>query len=678
MNVFGTSTLSSQLMQQYKAFMKGEYSGKPQGETWQALQEAVTLPGVGNKAMELVSTLQKTQSLTLISSNLTVLGPLTHMKRLEKLEIKNNKNDLDPRDGNNYVQGSLKLITALSTLTVLRQLKVVDQMVVSVKPLAELNLLRYLNLEGNKIKTVAALASLTGIKRLNLSNNEFEDVAPLAGMVGMEYLYLSENQIKTISPLANMEFLKVLLFDNNEVVNINVLAQLSALEFVTFNNNLIDELDVLKELPNLSGFLKQWNNTNFDAFKDTSSAVSRLGHKFAVRFAGGHLDCLDLSNNRLPHLGDEWFDNQIFSPLRSLRVNHNMITNLNGFHLRNIVNLQLAHNQVSILDQLQYLITLEVLNLQANSIEDITPLKYLSNKLRDLNLSENNIEDIEPLAELRNLVVIDLHSNRIKNISPLSTLSKVSSLPLQYNLIKNLKPLKYLTQLIELNLADNRIRDLNGVGALANLQKLNLERNKILEIKQLSNLKRLTYVNLKKNRIRDVRPVQHVKVYSIGEQKPPGTTSTQAVDNAKEAEAIPPGKTGQTGLAVAAVLVEGTVEEEESDEDSGEDTSDSDFSEDESPPGMTVFEAVAQGLEKKKFAVLLKKAPASEVTERDYVAKKYRHLWGYAAHLGRVEMLDEILKDKRVATKLASKQVTWLKARAQTVKEKLESEQADG
>ena len=679
MNIFANATLSTHLMQQYRSYLKGEYAGKPQQETWRVLQEAVTLPGVGNKALELVSTLQKSQSLTLVSENLSVLGPLSHMKRLEKLEIKNNKNDLDPKDDRNYSRGILKIITALSELTELRQLKIVNQVVASVKPLEDLSLLRYLNLEGNAIKSIEALAGLPGITRLNLANNEFEDLSPLARMLNMEYLYLSENQIKDISPLADMDGLQVLLFDHNLVVNISGLARLNSLKFVTFNDNLIDALDVLKELPNLSDLLSQWKKTDFNEFRDTSSAVSKLAHRFATRFPGPYLDCLDLSGNRLQHLGDEWLDNEIFEPLRTLKVSRNMISNLNGFHLRNIINLQLGHNHLSILDQLQYLITLQVLNLQGNEIEDIAPLRYLSKDLRSLDLSENNIEDIEPLAELTNLTEIDLHGNRIKNINALCMLSKVLSMPLQNNCIKNLRPLKHLRQLQSLNLGYNKIKDLKGIGGLTNLQSLNLERNKILEIEAIANLQKLTYVNLKFNRIRDVRPASHVKLILIGEQRPPGTTSTKAVDNAEEARAVDPGKNGKGPLAVAEVLAESAVEgQEESDNESTRDSSDDEESDDESPKTeKELFVAVESGISPGKFGSMLKKASTAKLSQQTYVDGKLRYVWDYAAHLGQIELLELLFKDSRVAQKLTSKRLGALRRKATKARDELRAQQGN-
>ena len=66
---------------------------------------------------------------------------------------------------------------------------------------------------------------------------------------------------------------------------------------------------------------------------------------------------------------------------------------------------------------------LKVLNLDRNTISDLTPLRNLT-KLEYLNLSLNNVSDITPLINLTGLETLRLEGNPIRNHARLLTLLK--------------------------------------------------------------------------------------------------------------------------------------------------------------------------------------------------------------------------------------------------------------
>ena len=112
------------------------------------------------------------------------------------------------------------------------------------------------------------------------------------------------------------------------------------------------------------------------------------------------------------------------------------------------------------------------LDLQSNSISDISPLSGLSN-LRWLKLGYNNITlfdyDLIPTPE----------NSGITDISPLSGLSRLTTLELQYNSISDISPLSGLTNLESLDLWNNKITDISALSKLINLTELSLAHNSV-------------------------------------------------------------------------------------------------------------------------------------------------------------------------------------------------------
>ena len=73
---------------------------------------------------------------------------------------------------------------------------------------------------------------------------------------------------------------------------------------------------------------------------------------------------------------------------------------------------------------IEYCINLEVLSLQANLIEDISPLSDLTG-LEELDLGGNLIDDISPISNLTNLGALYLDNNIIEDIRALVNLTKI-------------------------------------------------------------------------------------------------------------------------------------------------------------------------------------------------------------------------------------------------------------
>lgn len=130
-------------------------------------------------------------------------------------------------------------------------------------------------------------------------------------------------------------------------------------------------------------------------------------------------------------------------------------------------------SNISNLEGLQYLCNLEILNLEGNSISDISQLKGLT-KLKD------SITDISPLKDLKQLEKLNISWNGIKSIEPLKQLTRLKELRLgdssvflpvgrEMNKISNIDALSGMIDLEVLDIQDIGVKD---ISPLKNMKKL--------------------------------------------------------------------------------------------------------------------------------------------------------------------------------------------------------------
>ena len=118
---------------------------------------------------------------------------------------------------------------------------------------------------------------------------------------------------------------------------------------------------------------------------------------------------------------------------------------------------KVAEDSVTSLGAIDLFTSLEAISLNAQDIEDISPLAALPN-LVSIELGDSRISDLEPLrgTHLRELF---LYGNQIQDVSPLADIPELEVLVLAGNRIMDVSPLAGLTNLRVLILADNPIGD---------------------------------------------------------------------------------------------------------------------------------------------------------------------------------------------------------------------------
>ncbi len=153
----------------------------------------------------------------------------------------------------------------------------------------------------------------------------------------------------------------------------------------------------------------------------------------------------------------QWLGKQTEISLRSSDGSIN-ITDLGPFvGLTGLINLQVDNNSISDLTPLMNLSSLQVLDLENNkNVSDLYPLTDLT-QLRELDLGNNQVEDLTPLTQLTNLRILDLWQNLVSEISPLANLTQLVELQLRNNAIQNAAPLQNLMNLQSLSLDYNPI-----------------------------------------------------------------------------------------------------------------------------------------------------------------------------------------------------------------------------
>ncbi|CAN1210587.1 hypothetical protein TUMEXPCC7403_10350 [Tumidithrix helvetica PCC 7403] len=119
-------------------------------------------------------------------------------------------------------------ITALQTLTNLRNLYLGSSEVTDISPLRSLTKLVSLDLTGNKVSDVSPLQSLANLEYLSLAHNPVVDITPLLFLPKLKRLVLDSSQIANIKPPYSQHNKIIQNYNMNEgIVPIEIPPQLS-------------------------------------------------------------------------------------------------------------------------------------------------------------------------------------------------------------------------------------------------------------------------------------------------------------------------------------------------------------------------------------------------------------------------------------------------------------------
>ncbi|CAL6078577.1 Conserved_hypothetical protein [Hexamita inflata] len=150
------------------------------------------------------------------------------------------------------------------------------------------------------------------------------------------------------------------------------------------------------------------------------------------------------------------------------------IANLNFAKQLNIKSLYLVQCFNITISQ-AVLVELSIVKCQLSSIQGIGQMK----SLQKLNLSQNLIMDFSELSQLENLLHLNLSNSSLEEISFLSGLVKITHLNLNFNIINNISVLQNFTHLVHLGVGNNKLTSIVCLKSCQTLQYLDVQNTQL-------------------------------------------------------------------------------------------------------------------------------------------------------------------------------------------------------
>ncbi|OJT12067.1 Septation initiation network scaffold protein cdc11 [Trametes pubescens] len=208
-----------------------------------------------------------------------------------------------------------------------------------------------------------------------------------------------------------------------------------------------------------------------------------------------------------------------------------LLTGVTSFsHLLNLENLDISHNQIDSLRQLECLRHLRELRADGNHIDSVDGLQKMDGLIK-LSLQANEIRELD-LHEYKwtRLEMLNLSQNRINDVGGLGSVPSLVALNLDNNSLGALEPEVVMSRLRILRVSGNRLQTLNAA-PFPNLRTLYADNNSLGTIVKAYRLAKLENLSLRNQNgrggltvsIRDVRDVK--RLYLSGNPLKPGFLS---------------------------------------------------------------------------------------------------------------------------------------------------------
>jgi hypothetical protein len=153
----------------------------------------------------------------------------------------------------------------------------------------------------------------------------------------------------------------------------------------------------------------------------------------------------------------------------------------------NINELNLSGSQISELEPVRGLTSLQVLYLSGTRVSDLEPIRGLTS-LRGLYLDHTQVRDLEPIKGLTSLQVLYLSGTQVSDLEPIRGLTSLQELYLNSTRVSDLEPIRGLTSLQGLDLSVTQISNLEPIRGLISLQVLGLYNTQVSD-EQVGQLK---------------------------------------------------------------------------------------------------------------------------------------------------------------------------------------------
>ena len=250
------------------------------------------------------------------------------------------------------------LVEALSSLIWLEDLNLNNNLITNISSLSNMIKLRNLSVSNNNIKTLEGIESLSNLTTFIASKNIINNISPLSSHPKMKTLDLSENLVQDLTSISSMSVLSNLNIAGNKLSKLNGIQRLTQIKTLNISDNpSLSDVSMLSSFISLSDL-----NVNGTA---VSSLVSIAGIQSLVT--------LDISNTSITDFA--------------------FLSNLS---LKNLTaaNLGITNDNLNILGKLS---TIQTLYINNNSITDVSALSNLKH-MQVLVINGNNVDDLSPLV----------------------------------------------------------------------------------------------------------------------------------------------------------------------------------------------------------------------------------------------------------------------------------------
>ena len=313
--------------------------------------------------------------------------------------------------------------------------------------------------------TKEELHSIINIRNLKV-DHYMQDVAPISRLTNLEYLDLSNSKIDDISPLYGLHNLKSLNISNTKVSDLTPLASNKNLRELNIVDTKVESLTPLHDINALTKVYADGTNVTTDDVVE----LRKIQRQAAVIYQTDYL--------RLwwGNLDDTW---------------------------REIFNKHYLCNSNPTAEQLQSIINLEEIVIDAeNVVYTLEPLTQMA-FLKKLVVNNNQIQDLSPLFDKQYLEILSVSGNPVDNIMPLSDLAMLKNLNIENTPVTDLNPIAGLKNIKVLNIAGTSISNLKPLAGFESLEDLSIVNTGVKSVVTLENLPSLKHLKAYKTKIKN-------------------------------------------------------------------------------------------------------------------------------------------------------------------------------
>ena len=351
-----------------------------------------------------------------------------------------------------------------------------------------------LYIQNNKIKKIENLPE--SLKKLDISNNDFSNLEGIEKSINLEWFNFENNNIKSISKIIKLVNIIELYCAGNYINNPKEccqLGKLKKLELVDLTGN-----EVCRKVKDLRitmiyycRLLKSFNRINIDPQERikakeyfTGKLTSEvLEKRLGVGYNTFNLVELDLSSLKLK---DEinLFNKELYPKLTKLNISRNIFKSFSIFgKLPYLVELNLNYNLFTeIFPKKAKIINgsgifglpnLESLELAGNQISNLNGIQFFK-KLKILILRENSLSKIDCINNMEYLTFLDVSFNKLRNCdrSSIGMLPSLQVFLCDNNYLKNINGFDKFYSIQSLSFENNKIPDYNSLEKLSTLENL--------------------------------------------------------------------------------------------------------------------------------------------------------------------------------------------------------------